>query len=154
MDEPIELTPVQEMAARAIWLIEHNDPPCSVCGSGVLRPNCALDYDLCPRHEAADKLHDVIYRIEKFGGLRDIRNWRYRSRLMQIVGPPTEDDIKTLRWLADKGGKFVSPKHTDTFDSPVLRACGYWSTQYNNWTFRLSERGLAYLEEVNGSKTA
>jgi hypothetical protein len=39
------LNPVQEMAARAVMLIEHYEPKCSECGAGVLRPKCLQELD-------------------------------------------------------------------------------------------------------------
>lgn len=151
--ETYALDPVQEMAARAIILIERNAPKCPECGSTVLRPKCALELDpnSCPRHEIAGRVHEMIRQVEIMGRLRNLAMWRQRTSILQLVGPPSADDLKTLEWLIREGGTFKSPRRTATFDSPPLAYSGYWSAS-NDWKFTLTERGRQYYEETKGSQ--
>lgn len=147
-DEIIVLDPVQEMAARALILIEYNQPKCSQCGVGVLRPKCINEFGSeCPRHEEEGRVQDTMDRIKKFGNLKELPfDWRYKVDIMQLVGMPSKTDKKNLRFLLENNNQFVSPSYVDTFNSIVLKECGSWSAQ-TNWKFALSKRGIEYAKK-------
>lgn len=143
MDNIISLTPIQQMAAFSILHIEDNAPTCSECNYGVLRPNCAIDMDSCPRHEISDKIYDMIHKIEKKADLPPM--WQQKAPLYQLLEKPTEDDMNMLKYLVDNDEKFEGPKRVNWFDSFNLKHCGYWSVQ-SHWKFTLSKRGKEYYE--------
>jgi hypothetical protein len=147
----IVLDPVQELAARVVHLMEQNAPKCSECGSTVLREKCfyELDPTACPRHETASRYRFVMDQIKRMGRIDKLPfGWKSRISLMQLLGPPTKEELEFLKALAESKGMRISTPSQMKYP-PRLGQSAVWTMADSKWHYTADERVPAYIEEAS-----
>lgn len=103
--------------------------------------------------EAYETAKDVVHSLEREAGLYGMSMWRQRVPIGDLYNfTQTEEDL--LRDLRDAGGTMSSRRYDSRFRS---LGCGNGgkkavgeSAQGDRWYVRLTERGRAYLESLDG----
>lgn len=140
-------TDAQKLAAFAIHQIQANQPKCSECGSGVLRPKCAYDlnHDSCPRHEMASKIRNTIEAIRKKANFPHMSEYKMPLKYQIDL---SDSELKILQTLINVGGKTQTIQCMENMWSLSRKRIVDVSSQYNKWNYSISRQGQEYVNDL------